>query len=128
MVFLTELYHWCNGYRTSYHRLVDRGLINGVKLSKDWLAQNQCNLSQWSDMFTPGWLFQWASTVKVRLSVLAQYIADSIIIISFNVTCSRRVIAQKCSWSKYSLTHCFLAVAFACHNLLHLTIRRKSKD
>lgn len=58
MVFLTELYYWCNGYRTSYHRLVDRGLINGEILGKDWLAQNQCNLSQWSDMFTPGWLFQ----------------------------------------------------------------------
>jgi hypothetical protein len=38
---------------------------------------------------------------------------NSIIIISLNVTCFRRVIAQRYSWSKYSLTHCFLAVEFA---------------
>jgi hypothetical protein len=37
--------------------------------SKDWLAQNQNNVSEWSDMSTHG-LFQWASTIKIQLSVL----------------------------------------------------------
>jgi hypothetical protein len=36
----------------------------------DWLAQNQNNVSEWSDMSTDGLLFQWASTVKIQLSVL----------------------------------------------------------
>jgi len=31
--------------------------------SKDWLAQN--NVLEWSDMFTHGLLFQWASTIKI---------------------------------------------------------------
>ena len=38
--------------------------------SKDWLAQNQNNVSEWSDMSTPGLLYQWASTIKIQLSVL----------------------------------------------------------
>ena len=37
--------------------------------SKDWLARNQNNVSEWSDMSTRGPLFQWASTVKIQLSV-----------------------------------------------------------
>ena len=38
--------------------------------SKDWLAWNQNNVSEWSDMFTRRLLFQWASTIKIQLSVL----------------------------------------------------------
>jgi len=38
---------------------------------KDWLARNQNNVSEWSDMSTRGLLFQWASTIKIQLSVLA---------------------------------------------------------
>jgi hypothetical protein len=30
--------------------------------SKDWLAQNQDNVSEWSEMSIHGLLFQWAST------------------------------------------------------------------
>ena len=30
-----------------------------------WLARNQNNVSEWSDMFTRGLLFQWASTIKI---------------------------------------------------------------
>jgi hypothetical protein len=33
--------------------------------SKDWLARNQNNVSEWSDMSTRGLLFQWASTIKI---------------------------------------------------------------
>jgi hypothetical protein len=38
--------------------------------SKDWLARNQNNVSKWSDISIRGLLFQWASTIKIQLSVL----------------------------------------------------------
>jgi hypothetical protein len=38
--------------------------------SKDWLAWNQNKVSKWSGISTCGLLFQWASTIKVQLSVL----------------------------------------------------------
>jgi hypothetical protein len=34
------------------------------------LAQNQNNVSEWSDMSTRGLLFQWASTIKIHLRML----------------------------------------------------------
>jgi hypothetical protein len=34
--------------------------------SKDWLARNQNNVSEWSDMSTRGLLYQWASTIKIQ--------------------------------------------------------------
>ena len=40
------------------------------KKIKDWLTQNQNNVSEWGDMFICGLLFQWASTIKIKLSVL----------------------------------------------------------
>ena len=40
------------------------------RISKDWLARNQNNVSEWSDMSTRGLLFQCASTIKIQLSVL----------------------------------------------------------
>ena len=38
--------------------------------SKDWLAQSQDNVSEWSDMSICGLLFQWTSTIKIQLSIL----------------------------------------------------------
>jgi hypothetical protein len=38
--------------------------------SKDWLARNQNNVSEWSNMSTHGLLFQWASTINIQLSML----------------------------------------------------------
>jgi hypothetical protein len=38
--------------------------------SKDWLAQNQNNVSEWSDMSTRRLSFQWARAIKVQPSVL----------------------------------------------------------
>ena len=38
--------------------------------SKDWLAQNHNNVSEWSDMSTHGLLFQLACTIKIQLSVI----------------------------------------------------------
>jgi hypothetical protein len=38
--------------------------------SKDWLAQNQANVSKWGYMSIHRLLFQWASTIKIELNVL----------------------------------------------------------
>jgi hypothetical protein len=38
--------------------------------SKDWLAQNQDNVSEWNDISTRRLLFQCGSTIKIQLSVL----------------------------------------------------------
>ena len=39
---------------------------------KDWLARNQNNVSEWSDMSTRGLLFQWTSTIKIQRVGLVQ--------------------------------------------------------
>jgi outer membrane protease len=44
--------------------------------SKDWLARNQNNVSEWSDMSTHGLLFQLASTLKIQLSVCLEQSGD----------------------------------------------------
>jgi hypothetical protein len=49
--------------------------------SNNWLARNQNNVSEWSDMSIRGLLFQWASTIKIQLGVLVLYTADLIIIL-----------------------------------------------
>jgi hypothetical protein len=51
--------------------------------SKEWLARNQNNVSEWSDMSIHGLLFRWASTIRVQLNVLVYNKADLIIISSF---------------------------------------------
>ena len=38
--------------------------------SKDWLAQKQDNVSEWGGMSICGLLLQWASTIKIQISVL----------------------------------------------------------
>ena len=40
-----------------------------MRKSKDWLARNQNNVSEWSDMSTLGLLFHWASTIKIQLGM-----------------------------------------------------------
>jgi hypothetical protein len=56
--------------------------VASSRKSKDWLALNQDNVSKWGDMSISGLLFQWATTIKIQLSVLVytQYKADFIII------------------------------------------------
>ena len=49
--------------------------------SKDWLARNQNNVSEWSDVSTLRLLFQLASTIKIQISVLVENKADLIIIL-----------------------------------------------
>ena len=38
--------------------------------SKDWLARNQDNMSEWGDMSIHELLLQWASTIQFQLSVV----------------------------------------------------------
>jgi hypothetical protein len=38
--------------------------------SKDWLTQNQYNVSEWGNLSIRGLLFQWASTITIQLNVL----------------------------------------------------------
>jgi hypothetical protein len=38
--------------------------------SKDWLTRNRDNMSEWDDISIRELLFQWASTIKIQLSVL----------------------------------------------------------
>ena len=53
--------------------------------SKDWLTRNQDNVSEWGDMSIRRLLFQWASTIKMQLSVLVWCKADlTIIPLKFN--------------------------------------------
>jgi hypothetical protein len=76
--------------------------------SKDWLARNQNNVSEWSDMSTGGLLFQWASTMKIQLGVLVKYKADLIIIplkINMFSPWYSWKIAELALNNNYSLTH-----------------------
>ena len=73
--------------------------------SKDWLARNQDKVSEFGDMSLCGLLFQWASTIKIQLSVLVEYKID-LIIIHWKWTCSRHDIAEKLrSWCSATITH-----------------------
>ena len=48
--------------------------------TKDWLAQNQDNVSEWGDSSICGLLFQWASTTKSQPIILVKYKADLIVV------------------------------------------------
>jgi len=69
-----------------------------MKKSRDWLALNQDNMSEWCDMIiiadmsTHRLLFQWSSTITIHLSVLVWYKTD---IMSSNIICSRHDMAEK---------------------------------
>jgi hypothetical protein len=60
-------------YKMSKHRALRRK-------GKEWLALNQENVPEWCDMSIRGLLFQWASTMKIQLSMLVYYKVDLIII------------------------------------------------
>jgi hypothetical protein len=53
--------------------------------SKDWLAYDKDNVSEWSDMSIRVQLFQWASTIKIHLSMLVLYKADLNSIMSLKI-------------------------------------------
>ena len=51
-----------------------------IENAQKYVGSNQDNLSEWSDMSIRELLFQWASTIKIQLSVMVWYKADLIII------------------------------------------------
>ena len=53
--------------------------------NKDWLAWNQAIVSEWGDMSIRRRLFQWASTIKIQLSLLVLYKTDLIISLKINM-------------------------------------------
>jgi hypothetical protein len=48
--------------------------------SKYWLVGNHDNVSEWGNMSIRALLFQWASTIRIKTSVLVWYKVDIIII------------------------------------------------
>jgi len=83
------------------------------KKRKDWLALNKDNVSEWGNMSIHGLLFQRASTIKIKLSMLVYYKVD-LIIISLKNNCSRDDIAEKLlSWryTTITLTHSLMSNA-----------------
>ena len=76
--------------------------------SKDWFARDQDNMSEWVNMSIDGLLFQWASTMKIQLSVLVEYKATDLIIllkINFFSPWYSWTIAELAFNNKPSLTH-----------------------
>ena len=71
-----------------------RSMQHVRRKSKDWLARNQDNVSEFEWHVYPLTVISESSTIKILLSVLVQYKAD-IIIISSNTTCSRHDTAGK---------------------------------
>jgi hypothetical protein len=84
--------------------------IKQIYKGKDWYARNQNSMSEWRDMSPRELLFQWAITMKIKLSVLV-YKVD-IMIISSNITCSCHAIAEPLGHlvinNNHSVTHSLL--------------------
>jgi hypothetical protein len=80
--------------------------------TKDWLGRNQYNMFEWGNKSIRGLLFQWASTIKIQLSVFVHY-KTNIILIS--------IISSKCnsfsSWYSWSIANLALNTN---HSLSHL--------
>ena len=84
--------------------------------SKDRLARNQDNVSEWSIMSTHGLLFECTRTMKIPQSVLFLYKVE-IIIILVNLTCSRHDLAEKLliwRWTKITHSHNFILTSLVC--------------
>jgi hypothetical protein len=90
--FLMDIYNCIGGVMVSVlaSSVVDRVYKIGIccfstkhaamrRKSKDGLAQYQ-DVSEWGNMSIHRLLFQWASTIKIQLSVLILYKVDLIII------------------------------------------------
>ena len=126
--FHNQPHRWCNGWHAllNYGRTWVQALIKlDYKVdiccfsakhtalrrkSKNGLARNQENVSEWGNMSICGLLLQWASTIKLQLSVLVLYKAD-LCIISLKITCSCHDIAEKLlsCIKEQSLTHSYIS-------------------
>jgi ABC-type proline/glycine betaine transport system substrate-binding protein len=68
---IVQLYHGEN--KLIFNKMMMKSAAKQATLqrkSKDWLAWNQDNVSEWGEMSIRGLLFQWASIIKIQLSVL----------------------------------------------------------
>jgi hypothetical protein len=71
-LMLTQHKSYCFVVQKKIVYTINQAMLATVKLSnnKNWLAPNQNNVSEWSDMFIRRLFFQWASTINIQLSVL----------------------------------------------------------
>ena len=78
------------------------------KKSKDWLAQNRDNVSGLGNMSTHGLLFQWASTIKIQLSILIANTKQTSSSSHWKLTCSGHdiKIAELALNNNHSLLKC----------------------
>ena len=91
---------------------------------------NQDNVSKWRDMSTCWLLFQWASTMKIQLSVLAWNKAD-LIIISMKIN----FFSPWYSWkfvelalnNNHSLTHSIPVFGFRLLSLMQISVALRCK-
>ena len=85
------------------------------RTTKEWLARIRIKGSEWGDMSIRVLLFQWASTIKFRLSVLVYYKADLIFIsLKMNLFTPRYCwkIAELALKNNHSLTHFYTDLQF----------------
>jgi hypothetical protein len=62
-------------YQQINERLLKTNYVTNNTMDNSWIhgvysAINQDNVSEWEDMSIRGLLFQWASTIKIQLSML----------------------------------------------------------
>jgi hypothetical protein len=87
--------------------------------NKDWLARNQNNVTEWSDISTRELLFQWASTIKIQLLAYWSRTKRKSSPSHWKWTCSRHDIAEQLLNCRHSLTHsltCSLFLYTNCQN------------
>jgi hypothetical protein len=93
--------------------------------SKDWLAWNQNNVSEWSDMSTCGLVS--VNTIKIQLSMLVQDKANPIIIISLKIN----LFSPYYSWTidelalnnNHSLMHVIYQIKYSFSTLFRFKIQ-----
>jgi hypothetical protein len=96
----------------------------------DCLVRNQNNVSEWSDMAIRGLLFQWASTIKIQLSVVFWYKAN-LTIISLNIYLFSPWYSLKIAELALNNNHSLSPEQIACFGFVRKIInerRRRRKD
>ena len=87
--------------------------------SKDWLAPNQDNESEWGNMCIRELLSQWASTIKIELSVLVENKAD-LNIISLKINLFSPWYSWKMAESAVNNIHSFIRFILFCFKELEV--------
>jgi hypothetical protein len=76
--------------------------------SKDWLTQNQDNVSEWGDITVVSMSWPWKNPTK-RVSLVQKQTSSSSY---WKLTCSRHVIAEQISIKQQSLTDLFTYIVY----------------